>query len=63
MWNMQWAVVGKMSYLAGSYSVCEMYYWGKPRDVNKQTMLADNLGNLKIDTDVLILKEMVPEGY
>lgn len=52
-----------MGYLAGSYSVCEMYYWGKPRDVNKQTMLADNLGNLKIDTDVLILKEMVPEGY
>lgn len=55
-----------MGYLAGTYNVCEMYYWGKPRDirnVNKQTMLADNLGNLEIDTDVLILKNMVPKGY
>ena len=54
-----------MGYLAGTYSVRKMYYWGKPRDVrnvNKQTMLVDNLGNLEIDTDVSILKETVPKG-
>lgn len=60
MQNMQWTEVGKIGYLAGTYSVCEMYYWGKPRDVrnvNKQIILADNLGNLEIDTDTVILNE------
>lgn len=55
-----------MGYLAGTYGVGEKYNWGKPRDgrnINKQIMLADNLGNSEKDTDVLILKEIIPKGY
>jgi len=43
-----------------------MYNWGKSRDVRNvknQIMLADSLGNLEIDTDLLILEERLPKGY